>query len=62
MKIMWFDDNMYDALKKKNYAMLYPVVVCCIFLFPAIFFLQTDASRRGIALFSVTSEMGKSYL
>ena len=46
-----------------TYAVLYPTVVCCIFLFPAIhFFCKPMLQEEELALLSASSEMEKSYL
>ena len=52
-KSMWSDD-MYDAFL--YFAMLYPIVVCCIFL------CKPMLQEEELALFSASSEMEKSYL
>ena len=44
------------------HAMLYPIVVCCIFLFPAInFFCKPMLQEEELALFSASSDTEKSY-
>ena len=45
------------------YALLYPIVECCIFLFPGInFFCRQTLQEEELALFSASSKMEKSYL